>query len=92
MRNLEISESGSLSLEKEAAFLERYRLYAEGAIVPGASTPVRTSEAEIVRQSVLLLQGIPSEKAFELDQHTFTFKLHSRLHVESLCNSKESLN
>lgn len=55
MRNLEICESGSISLEKEQAFLNRYRLHVEGAIVPGATTPVRTPEAEIVRQSVLLL-------------------------------------
>jgi hypothetical protein len=66
MRNLQLNESGTISLQKDKQFLHRYRLFTEGALLPGGK-PKRSIETEIVRQSVLLLQGIPSEGAFELD-------------------------
>jgi hypothetical protein len=45
-----------------------------------------------VHKLLLLLQGIPSQHVFDLDQTVFTFSLSPNLLVGDLCCNKESLN
>ena len=48
MRNMEVGETGTFSLEKEAQFLQRWRVETEGALLPGMR-PERVPESVLVR-------------------------------------------
>ena len=60
LRNLSVNEPGVITKQKEASILACYKEYAKQAIkVPGSSKVI--TEAELVKQILFLLQGIPSK-------------------------------
>lgn len=91
MRNLRVAEPGLLTKQKEHHTLQSYQEATRFAIkVPGSAKTIK--QTEFVDKMVLLLQGIPSQHVFELEQTVFTFSLNPNLLVGDLCCNKESLN
>ena len=59
LRNLSVCEPGVITKQKEASFLACYKDSVKSAIrVPGSSKTIK--EKDLVKQIILLLQGIPS--------------------------------
>ena len=90
MRNLKVGEPGLLTMQKEQATLERYQEANRHAIkVAGNARTIK--QTELIQKIILLLQGIPSQQIFELEQTVFTFSLNPNLLVVDLCCNKASL-
>jgi hypothetical protein len=91
LRNLRVGEPGILTKQKEHHTLIRYQEATRFAIkVPGQTKTI--VQSDLVHKILLLLQGIPSQNVFELEQTVFTFSLNPSLLVHDLCCNKESLN
>ena len=58
--------------------------------MPGSTKTIK--QEEFISKILLLLQGIPSEKVFELEQTVFTFSINSNMLVGDLSCNKDSLN
>ena len=58
--------------------------------MPGSTKTIK--QEEFISKILLLLQGIPSQQVFELEQTVFTFSINSNMLVSDLSCNKDSLN